>query len=37
LFNAISESLVAANPTIGWLATDQGSQYYLRTELQFGF
>jgi hypothetical protein len=37
LFNAISQTLVGANPTIGWLATDQGSQYYLRTQLQFGF
>jgi hypothetical protein len=37
LFNAISQSLVEPNPTIGWLAVDQGNQYYLRTELQFGF
>jgi len=37
LFNPISASLVAPNPTIGWVASDQGSQYYFRLETQFGF
>lgn len=37
LFNALSETLVAPSGSLGWLASDEGPQGYLRVQAQFGF
>jgi len=37
LFSAINQTLVEPTGTLGWLPSDEGNQYYLRFQLQFGF
>jgi hypothetical protein len=37
LFNAINQTLVEPTGVLGWLPADEGNQYYLRFQLQFGF
>jgi len=37
LFSAVNQTLVSPNGIIGWLPADEGNQYYLRFQLQFGF
>ncbi len=37
LFNALNETLVAPSGSLGWLASNEGPQGYLRVQAQFGF
>jgi hypothetical protein len=37
LFSAINDTLVSPSGTLGWLASDEDGQLYLRFQAQFGF
>ena len=37
LFSAINQTLVVPTGVLGWAPADEGNQYYLRFQLQFGF